>query len=249
MKLVLLALLTWAVSMPLHASELRIAAASDLRFVMPGIERAFVEEYPGTQTQVVYGSSGRFFAQISNGAPFDLYMSADIGYPARLAEEQPRTGEVIAYAEGQLALWQSGATKPTMDALQQARRIAIANPQHAPYGEKALAWLQQLPQWPQLKSKLVHAESAAQVAHFVRSGSADLGITALSLVMSEQLQAHGSYLAIAPAQGEATLQQGMVVTARGASNPVSQQFIDFMQTQRAQKLLTDAGFVVPDVGH
>ncbi|MCC5879586.1 MAG: molybdate ABC transporter substrate-binding protein [Idiomarina sp.] len=239
-------LLVVAFSFNTHAAELRIAVASDLRFVMPKIEQAFQQAFADTQTQVIYGSSGRFFSQISNGAPFHIYMSADIEYPKRLQQEQPGTGDVVAYGDGQLALWQRGRTSPDMDALRAARRIAIANPQHAPYGQKALLWLQQLPEWPELEGKLVYAESAAQVAHFVRSGSAEVGITALALVLSEELRRQGSYLTIPPTDGYPAIQQGMVITARGAAHSASQDFVDFMQSEQARQLLLDAGFIFPD---
>ena len=265
-----------------HAATIRIAAASDLRFAMPSIVAAFSDQHPEYSVSVVYGSSGRFYSQIRNGAPFHLYFSADIDYPQRLLaadiavlSEVERaandTRSVYPYAQGLLAAWMlvdsvealpahgqtthAGAdsftgTMADLDtwlntALQQRRgRIAIANPQHAPYGVRALEWLQQHPRWPEIEGRLVFAENVAQVAHFVRSGSAQLGILALPLALSKELAEHGQFIAI-PQHQHAPIMQGMLLTEYGNDHSGAQMFFAFLQSAQAKDILQAAGFLIP----
>lgn len=223
---------------------LRIAAASDLRATMPGLIEQFKDANPQLEIQVIYGSSGRFSGQIRNGAPFDLFLSADIDYPQQLRNQNQNHGTVYPYASGALALWHGRASEPTRDDLYQARRIAIANPQHAPYGRLAKDWLKQLAQWPELEAKLVYAESAAQVAHMVRSGGADIGISALSVLSSRQLYEFGRYQAISPKQGYTPLLQGMMITARGQQHPHADAFRCFLLGE-GQRTLQLHGLLAP----
>jgi len=219
-----------------HAVDLRIAAASDLRFVMPEIEEAFQEANPGVKTQVIYGASGRFYGQIRNGAPFDLYFSADMSYPQGLVESGFAHGPVVHYGDGQLALWHRSPASPGIEDLLRARRIAIANPQHAPYGRAAMSWLESLPEFGQLQPKLVYAESVSQAAHFVRSGSADIGVLAFSIAQSGALEGKGSFVRL-PVNEYPQIQQGMVVTQRATGNAIAAKFAAFVQSAGVQTLL------------
>ncbi|MCH8501099.1 MAG: molybdate ABC transporter substrate-binding protein [Aliidiomarina sp.] len=228
-----------------QAEELRIASASDLRWVMPTLVDEFVQQNPSAsgRVQVVYGSSGRLFGQIQNGAPFHIFFAADESFPVALVEGGGANGEVFAYAQGGLALWSrrqawDSDLEPGADLLRSRGRIAIANPQHAPYGRLALAWLQSLAEWPQLENRLVYAESAAQTAHFVRSGSAEVGVLAKALTEHNEMQ-HGHIRQLPDAP---KVQQAMVITQAGADNELAHLFYAFIASEQGQAIFVDAGF-------
>ena len=137
-----LLLLLLLIAMPLRADEIRIAAAADLRFAMDEVISTFKRQHPNSRIEVSYGSSGKFHSQIQNGAPFDLFFSADIGLPRSLAQAGQASGEVHPYAVGRIVLWRPGRDAANLslnDLTQPAiKRIAIANPRHAPYGMRAV---------------------------------------------------------------------------------------------------------------
>ncbi|WP_157981141.1 molybdate ABC transporter substrate-binding protein [Aliidiomarina haloalkalitolerans] len=228
-----------------HANELRVAAASDLRWVMPQLVAEFSQQNQLTsgQVQVIYGSSGRLFGQIQNGAPFHIFFAADESFPVALVAGGGAEGNVFVYAQGGLALWSrrqawDSELEAGADLLRSRGRIAIANPQHAPYGRLAFAWLQSLAEWPQLESRLVYAESAAQAAHFVRSGSAEVGVLAKALTEHEEMQ-HGHIRQLPEAP---KVQQAMVITRAGADNELAHLFYAFIASDQGQAIFAQAGF-------
>src|SRR2546423_5728150 len=168
--------------------EIRIAAAADLKFAMSELAEKF-EKQSGTKVNVTYGSSGNFFSQMQNGAPFDLFFSADIEYPRRLeAMGLAEPGTLYEYAVGRIVIWTPADSK--VDVTKQGwktlldasvEKIAIANPEHAPYGRAAVAALQNAGIYESVKSKLVYGENISQAAQFVQSGNAQAGIVAVSL--------------------------------------------------------------------
>jgi len=168
--------------------EIRVAAAADLKFAMEELSQQF-EKQTGTRVNVTYGSSGNFFSQIQNGAPFDLFFSADIEYPRKLeAVGLTEPGTLYEYAVGTIVIWMSPDAKVDVTvqgwkALLDAsvEKIAIANPEHAPYGRAAVAALQKAGIYEQVKLKLIYGENISQAAQFVQSGNAQAGIVALSL--------------------------------------------------------------------
>ena len=189
-------------------NEATIAAASDLRGAFGEIIAAYRRAHPGDAIKVVYGSSGRFFRQIENGAPFDLYFSADVAYPAGLAKKGLTAGPVTPYARGRLVLW-SAARDVRGLTLADLRRddirtIAIANPAHAPYGKRAREALRHYGLWAALKPKLVFGENIAQAMHYVRAGAADVGLIALSLMHDPALGKSAGY-ALIPANSHQPL--------------------------------------------
>ena len=229
-----------------HAQALRIAAASDLQFVMSDLGNGF-EKKTGIKVAVTYGSSGNFRAQIQNGAPFDLFFSADVLYPqqlisAGLADAQSLT----VYAQGHLALWApAGANlfleERGFEALKDARvrKIAIANPEHAPYGRAAVAALQKAGVYDQVKSKLVFGENISQAAQFVQSGSAQAGIIAVSLTFVESVKA-GEHWVI-PADLYPPLQQGAVITDSSQNKAAARAFLKFVKSDEGRNVLMKYG--------
>ena len=169
------------------ADTIAIAAASDLQSAMPELARQF-EATSGHQVRVTYGSSGNFFAQIQNGAPFDVYCSADVDYPKRLeAAGLAEPGTRYDYAIGRLVVWTRGGSaidvSRGLEALRASavRRIAIANPDHAPYGRAAVAAMRNAGVYDAVKAKLVLGENISQAAQFVESGNADVALLALAV--------------------------------------------------------------------
>jgi len=232
------------------AGEIRIAAASDLNFAFKDIVAEY-EKTTGNHVKVTLGSSGNFFAQIQNGAPFDLYFSADIAYPRKLEEAGLTVpGSLYQYAVGRIVLWTGNGShldlskgleilcEPTI------RKIAIANPMHAPYGRAAVAAMEHAQVYHRVKDKLVLGENISQTAQFVESGAADVGIIALSLALAPPMQAAGHYWEI-PADAYPPVEQGAVILMGGKNQESAKAFLSFVQGAEGQTIMTRYGFVVP----
>lgn len=234
-----------------HADKIMVAAAADLKFAMDEIVSTFQAREPGHDIQVVYGSSGKFHTQIQQGAPYDLYFSADIAFPRELAKAGHAASPVYPYAVGRLALWSS-----TLDARQlrlssltdpKITRIAIANPKHAPYGQRAVEALQAAGIWAQVEPKLVYGENIAQTAQFVQTGNAQVGLIALSLAVSPTLSRQGGHWLV-PSEGHAPLEQGFILTRRAQGNALAQRFAAYMSSPAARGIMSRYGFVLPGEG-
>ncbi|WP_338072041.1 molybdate ABC transporter substrate-binding protein [Billgrantia bachuensis] len=244
---------TFALSLVLTAAQaseapMRIAAASDLRFALEEILETFAADHPEHPVEIVYGSSGRFRSQIENGAPFDLYFSADIAYPRALEEAGHAASEVIPYAEGRIVLWSDGldASELTLDSLrdERFRRIAIANPRHAPYGARAREALIASGLWETLEPRLVFGENIAHTMQLVQSGAAEVGIIALALARNPAMLDRGSYYLIDEAL-HAPLEQGFIITRHGGDHPTAKLFAEAMQSPEARDIMRAYGFVLP----
>lgn len=242
--LVLFALL----ASPVSAREpLRIAAAADLKFAMDEILRLYAARDRDARIDVVYGSSGQFRTQIEQNAPFDLYFSADIAYPRALAAKGLAASAVQPYAVGRLVLWsaQDDARALSLADLRRAEftRIAIANPRHAPYGQRAEEALRKAGVWETVMPRLVYGENIAQAAQFVQSGNAQVGIIALSLALDPALR--GAYTLI-PESLHAPLVQGFIITRRAADKPEARRFAAFITGAEARAVMSRHGFRLPD---
>jgi molybdate transport system substrate-binding protein len=231
-----------------HAEKITVAAAADLKFAMDEIVTGFNKNHPGDEVQVVYGSSGKFHTQIQQAAPYDLYFSADIGYPRELARQGLAASEVKPYAVGRIVLWSAemDATKMTLANLADLKitKIAIANPKHAPYGKRAEEALRSAGLWEKVQPKLVFGENISQTAQYVQTGNAQVGIIALSLVLNPELSKKGGYYLI-PDTMHNPLEQGFIITKRGANKPLAKKFADFISTQQVRGIMTKYGFVLP----
>lgn len=231
-----------------HAEKITIAAAADLKFAMDEIVSGFKNTHPGNEVNVIYGSSGKFHTQIQQGAPYDLYFSADIAYPRELAKIGMASSEAKPYAFGRIVLWSNSmdAAKMTLASLTDPKisRIAIANPKHAPYGKRAEEALRTSGLWDKLQPKLVFGENIAHSAQFVQTGNAQVGIIALSLAVNSELAKKGGYYLI-PENLHNPLEQGYVITKRGADKPLAKQFADYMGSKPARSTMTKYGFVLP----
>ena len=232
------------------APALAVAAASDLQSVLPALASRFERE-TSRRVTLTFGSSGNFFSQIQNGAPFDLFFSADIDYPRRLeAAGLTEPGTLQPYATGRLVLYASTASgldlRRGLAVLTDARvrRIAIANPEHAPYGRAAVAALTHERLYEQVRAKLVLGENVSQAAQFVQSGNAEAGLLALSLARAPALRASGTYVDV-PAAFYPTIEQAAVVIKASSRKDAARQFLAFLGRPEIAQMLTDAGFLPP----
>jgi molybdate transport system substrate-binding protein len=233
-----------------EAQNLAVAAASDLQAALPVIALQF-EKDTGQKLALTFGSSGNFFSQVQNGAPFDLFLSADIDYPRRLeAAGLAERGTVVSYARGRIVLWtrrDSGIDVTRgLPVLTDAkvRRIAIANPEHAPYGRAAVAALKAAKIYERVKDKFVLGENISQAAQFAQSGSADVGIIALSLAVTPTLKTYGTHVDV-PDALYPPIEQAAVVIAASRQKALARQFIDALQKPETVRLLQTFGFAVP----
>jgi molybdate transport system substrate-binding protein len=232
------------------AQGLTIAAASDLQSALPAIASQFEKE-TGQRVRLTFGSSGNFFTQIENGAPFDIFLSADGNYPRRLEHSGlAERASLYEYATGRLVLWtrtDSGLDLRRGLALladARVRRIAIANPEHAPYGRAAVAALRHEGLYERVREKFVFGENISQAAQFAHSGSADVGILALSLALSPALRNSGTYVEI-PESWHPPLDQAAIVIASSRQKALARQFIDHLKTPDSVRILQSYGFAVP----
>ncbi|MDZ7266550.1 MAG: molybdate ABC transporter substrate-binding protein [candidate division KSB1 bacterium] len=228
-----------------------LAAASDLVYCLEDLNAVFMKENPGVSLQVATGSSGNFFAQIKHGAPFDVFLSANLDYPKALVRAGlADSSSLTIYAIGRLVLWTMHSeieVRRGLAVLREARirKLALANPEHAPYGRAAKAALEQAQLWQALQSKLVIGENIAQAAQFVQSGNVEAGIVALSLVLSPRLHKLGTYWEI-PETSHPRLEQGAVLTRRGAGNPAAQKYLAFLRSAAARTIFDRYGFRLPN---
>ena len=227
---------------------IRIAAAADLKFAMAELSEKF-EKLTGNKVSATYGSSGNFFSQIQNGAPFDLFFSADIGYPKKLeAANLAEPGTLYEYAVGRIVVWTPSdapvdVTNQGWDALLDARvqKIAIANPEHAPYGRAAVAALQKAGIYERVKAKLVYGENISQAAQFVQSANAEAGIIALSLASSPPMRGGKSW--IIPEDMHPPIEQAAILLKSAKNKDASRALLDFVKSKEGQAILEKYGFV------
>lgn len=232
------------------APSVAIAAASDLVFCLETLNTEFSRQEPNVALKTSTGSSGNFCAQIQHGAPYDVFLSADLRYPRELAAAGAADGtSLVLYGVGRIVLW---TLRPELDLSSLGvvvrsplvRRFALANPTHAPYGRAAREALEKSGAWDVAQSKLVLGDNIAQTAQFIQTGNADAGIVALSLVLAPKLQRVGRWTEI-PADLHLPLEQGAVLTRRGAANPAAVRYLRFLSTPAARAVFDRYGFRLP----
>jgi molybdate transport system substrate-binding protein len=229
-----------------------IAAAADLKFAVTEIAAAFAAE-TGMKVELAFGSTGTFATQIREGAPFQMYMAADESYIAALAAEGLTRDDGTLYAEGRIVMMvPNGSTlraDGSLESLKAAlaagtiRHFAIANPDHAPYGVRAMEALQHAGVWDAVRPKLVLGENVAQAAQFATSGDAQGGIIAYSLALAPEVAKLGSYELI-PADWHEPLNQRMVLLKN--AGPVAQAFYQYLTAPTARAIMKSYGFVLPE---
>jgi molybdate transport system substrate-binding protein len=232
------------------AETLSVAAASDLQAALPAIVARF-ETNTGQKVAVTFGSSGNFFTQIQNGAPFDVLLSADVEYPRELERSgHAERGSLSVYAIGHIVLWtRAGSSVDLRKGLEvlataEVHRVAIANPAHAPYGRAAVAALRHAGLYEQVESKLVRGENVSQAAQFVQSGNAEAGIVPKSLALAPAMKNAGTFVEI-PDSFYPPIEQAAVVVTASKQKSIAQQFVGFLKTAESVRILETFGFAAP----
>ena len=245
------AALLFALSQPARAQDAPIiAVAADLKFALTEIVAAFTAQ-TGMTVETVFGSTGTFATQITEGAPFQMFMAADESYVAKLAADGFTRDAGALYAQGRIVMMVPHgsvlAADGSLESLKAAlaagtiRHFAIANPDHAPYGARAMQALQHAGLWEAIQPKLVLGENVAQAAQFATSGDAQGGIIAYSLALSDQVSALGSY-ALIPADWHAPLNQLLVLLKN--AGPVAEAFYAYINSGPARDIMRKYGFAL-----
>ncbi len=232
------------------AEEARIAAAADLQFALREVAGRF-ERDTGNTVRLTFGSSGNLYAQITNGAPFDVFLSADSDYPRRLVDSGKADGDsLVVYARGRIVLWVPRSSGLDINRglsilLEPAvRKVALANPQHAPYGRAAVAALRHLGLYDGVKGKFVLGENVLQAMQFARSGSVDAGFVALSLALAPAAASEGRYWVV-PQEFYPTIDQSAVVVSASARKKAALAFLEYLRKPDVVDLMGRYGFQNP----
>lgn len=241
---------------PANPATVSIAAAANLIYLLEALNPAFCAVAPDIALTTALGASGTFVAQIKNGAPYDLFLSADLEYPrALIAAGQADALTLTPFATGRLVLWTTRPDLPLTDLAATVRdarvkKLALAQIATAPYGRAAHEALEKLNLWYEAQAKIVFGENIAQTAQFIESGHADAGFVALSLVLAPNLKNRGRWIEV-PAALYAPLTQGAILTTRGAANPAAARYLAFLQSAIARAILARYGYAstAPNTSH
>ena len=234
-----------------HAGQITVAAAADLTFAFKEVTARFQKD-TGNTVKLSFGSSGNIFSQIQNGAPYDMFFSADVNFPSKLeAADMTEPGTLYEYATGKIVIWvQSQSALDLNQGLKvllnpSIHKIAIANPQHAPYGAAAVAAMRKEGIYDQIANKLVLGENISQTAQFVESGNADIGIVALSLALAPAMKNSGRYVEIPPADYPPII-QATVILKSAPNKEIAKRFLAFLKEPATVALMGQYGFVPPN---
>ncbi len=246
-----LAALSWGCGPAGEGKEtIRVAVAANVQFAMEELKAAFEAEH-GIPMEIAISSSGKLTAQIQQGAPYDILVSADMKYPEALVNSGKAVGPPRVYAYGALVLWTLTELEPEAGPgfllQEQVGKIAIANPRNAPYGEQALRYFDYYGIGGQVAPKLVYGESIAQTNQYILTRAADVGLTAKSVVLSPEMKGKGRWIEL-PAETYEPIAQGAVITGYGRENHPegSRLFLDFLFSPGAREIFRRYGYVLPE---
>ena len=232
------------------AQKINVAAAANLRYVLEAIKASYVKKYPGTVLNITFGSSGTLVQQIANGASFDLFLSADTEFPQKLKEKGLTVGPLVTYAYGKLALYSTtiDVSKLGTAALNDpsVRKIALANPETAPYGERSVEWMKRMGLYDKLKGRFVLAENISQAAQFAYSGNAEIGFVALSLTLGPEMADKG-YCYVVPEDQYAPIEQSAVLVRSSVFNTQAARFRNYLLSAEVRPLWLRYGYNVPSL--
>lgn len=231
------------------ASTLNVAVAANVQYAFDDLARSFTAE-TGIALKPSYGASGKFAAQITHGAPFHVFLSADMKYPQALVQDGLALGPVMPYAYGSLVLWTLQPLNltdwPALLGSAAVRKIALPHPDTAPYGRAALEAMTTAGVPAAARAKLVYGESVAQANQFIRTGAAEVGFTAKSVVLAPEQHGRGRWLEL-PANSYAPIAQGAVVlkAAQGEEATAARRFLSFLGSAKARAILQAQGYRLP----
>lgn len=234
----------------LWAGEVKITAAADLVYAFKEMQAEFEKAYPGEKAIMAFGSTGKAYTQITNGAPYDIYFAADMGYIQKLKDAGLVSHDPKPYAYGRIGLWAPKSNN--IDVKKgfelfldpKVKKIAIADPSHAPYGVAAVNALKSQNYYEKVQDRLVLGENVSQAAQFIQSGAAEVGIIPLSLGIADTLKAQGDFFLL-PREWHNDIVQGYALLKNGENNPTAQKFEAFVGTPQARAIFKKYGFVLP----
>jgi len=235
----------------IFAGVAKITAAADLIYAFTEMKSVFEKQNPGDKILISFGSSGKAYTQIINGAPYDMYFSANMKYVQNLEKEGFTATKPKTYAYGRIGLWlpkdKNIILTKGMSVLLDSRvkKIAIANPEHAPYGVAAVDALKNRKYYEKIKDKIVIGENVSQTAQFVQSGAADIGIIPISLALSKKLKKLGNFY-LFPANWHNAIIQGYALLKHGKDNQTAKKFENFVSSKEAREIFNRYGFKLPN---
>lgn len=238
-------LLFLALSISIQAQKVKVAAAGNLRYILDEIKVKYAKVSPKANISVNLGSSGALVQQITNGADFDLFMAADIIYPEKLKAQGMVKGDIKTYAFGKLVIWSNTVdVSKGLDIIsdKSVNRIAIAKPDVAPYGARAIECLKYYKLYDKVKDKIVYADNIAQAAQFAQTGNAEIGFLALALALAPDMK--GSYFVL-DTKSYKPVEQAMVLLKSWQTNPEAAKFMNFVLSADCKPIFEKYGFIVP----
>ena len=248
MKRVIISLAILFATLSVTAQKVNIAAAANLRYVLEEIKTAYVKQYPKAKVNLTFGASGMLVQQIQNGASFDFFMAADTEFPLKLKEKGLTTGTISTYAFGKLAIYSTtlDVEKHGLGVLKNPtiKKIAIANPETAPYGERSIELLKSQKFYESLKSKIVLGENISQAAQFAFTGNAEIGFIALSLALAPEMAGKGNYYVI-PQNLYKPIEQGCILIKTQVLNTEASRFRKFVLSASTKGIWEKFGYSVP----
>lgn len=227
------------------AQAIKVAAAANLRFALEEIKSAYLKANPNDQIEITFGSSGALTQQILNGAGFDVFLAADKKYPEKVKAEGMAAGEVKTYAFGKLVIWSNSLdVSKGLEMLSDpaVKRIAVAKPELAPYGDRAIECLKYYHLFDQVKDKIVYADNISQAAQFAQTGNAEVGFLAYALTMAPDMK--GSVFVVDP-KSYKPVEQGLVQIKKWEMNPKAAKFVKFVLGNDCKPIFEKYGYLVP----
>lgn len=248
MKRIIISLAIVMATLSASAQKVNVAAAANLRYVLEQIKTAYIKKYPHAKVNLTFGSSGTLVQQITNGAAFDFFMAADNEFPVKLKDKGLTVGPISNYAYGKLALYSTSqpVDKKGLESLKYAdiKKIAIANPETAPYGERAVELLKSLKLYDGLKSKIVIAENISAAAQYAFTGNTELGFVALSLALAPDMDGKGNYY-IVPAKYYKPIEQACVLIRTPTYNTEAARFKKYILSSETKAIWEKWGYETP----
>jgi len=245
MKKTLIIVMLALASITIKAQTVKIAAAGNLRFILEDIKTKYIAQNPKAEITISIGASGALYQQIMNGAGFDIFMAADKVFPDKLKTQGMVVGDVKTYAFGKLVLWSNSIdVSKGLDVLttKAVTHIAIAKPEVAPYGERAIQVLKYYSLLEKVKEKIVYADNIAQAAQYAQTGNAEVGFIALALAVSPEMK--GTYYTL-DTKSYKPVEQAMVLLKDGGNNPEATKFMQFVLSAACKPIFEKYGFIVP----
>lgn len=247
MKRILIIVFVFITCINLYSQKVNVAAAANLRYILDEIKTLYAEQHPTVKVDVTLGASGALLQQIINGAQYDFFMAADKTFPDKLKELGAASGDVKTYAFGKLVIWSSsidvskGINVITDNSVV---HIAIAKPDVAPYGERAVQCLKYFGLFDKVKSKIVYAENIAQAAQYAYTGNAEIGFIALALALAPDMKDKGKYFELDP-KSYKPVEQACVLVKTWERNAEASKFMDFVLSKACKPLFEKYGFILP----